>query len=127
MCLEALERMIVPGTRVLDVGTGSGILVAAALLLGAAVAVGCDIDEQAIEVARFRVRTPLFVGSAQAVASGSFDIVVANISRNAAAEMFPDLERIAGRLILSGFESAPDLPRSPHESLERGGWTCLVY
>lgn len=127
MCLEVLEQTIRPGGRVLDVGTGSGILVVAALLLGAGVAVGCDIDEDAIKVARCRVQTPLFVGSAQAVASGSFDIAVANISQNATSELFADFERIAPRLILSGFETAPDLPRPPRERMERDGWTCIIY
>lgn len=47
MCLETLESCAVPGTRVLDLGCGSGILAIAALLLGSDSAVGCDIDEKA--------------------------------------------------------------------------------
>lgn len=47
MCLEALEQCAVAGTRVLDLGCGSGILAIAALLLGSDSAVGCDIDEKA--------------------------------------------------------------------------------
>jgi ribosomal protein L11 methyltransferase len=47
MCLEALEDCAVPGTRVLDLGCGSGILAIAALLLGSDSAIGCDIDEKA--------------------------------------------------------------------------------
>ena len=51
LCIHALEREIKGGERVLDVGTGSGILSIAALKLGAAEAFGTDIDELATEAA----------------------------------------------------------------------------
>ncbi|MEE0415931.1 MAG: 50S ribosomal protein L11 methyltransferase [Clostridiales bacterium] len=51
LCLEGVERYVEPGDRVLDLGTGSGILAIAALLLGAKEAVGCDIDPKAARVA----------------------------------------------------------------------------
>lgn len=35
MCLKALEKLVVPGTEVFDVGTGSGILAIAVAKLGA--------------------------------------------------------------------------------------------
>ena len=52
MCLEALEELISGGEQVLDLGSGSGILSIAALRLGAARAVGVDIDEKAEDIAR---------------------------------------------------------------------------
>ena len=51
LCLEGVERYVEPGDQVLDLGTGSGILAIAALLLGAKEAVGCDIDPKAARVA----------------------------------------------------------------------------
>jgi len=51
LCLQALERIVAPGMRVLDLGCGSGILSIAALLLGAEFAYACDIDEKAVDVA----------------------------------------------------------------------------
>lgn len=52
MCLKALERTISGGERVIDLGSGSGILSIAALLLGADTSVGVDIDPKAEDVAR---------------------------------------------------------------------------
>ena len=51
LCIHALEREIRGGERVLDVGTGSGILSIIALKLGASEAFGTDIDELATEAA----------------------------------------------------------------------------
>ena len=52
MCMRELERCIQGGERVLDLGSGSGILSITALLLGAATAVGVDIDPKAEDIAR---------------------------------------------------------------------------
>ena len=52
MCMEALEETISGGETVIDLGSGSGILSITALLLGAATAVGVDIDPKAEDIAR---------------------------------------------------------------------------
>ena len=79
LCLNAIERYVKPGDRVLDVGSGSGILSDAARLMGAGCVVGCDIDPAAVQIARERVRVPMFVGSVEAVRSQWADVIVANI------------------------------------------------
>ena len=107
-CLAAMERWIRPGDSVLDVGSGSGILSIAAKLLGAGRAIACDID---LETAR---PVPFFQGSVDAVRSGSFDVVVANISEDVIGDMLPDFERVARVRILSGFQD------------DAGEWTCVV-
>jgi len=108
LCLQAMEQVIRPGDSVLDVGTGSGILSLAAKLLGAGRVVACDIDPEAAKT------VPFFIGSADAVRSGSFDVVVANISESVIEDLRPELSRVARRQILSGFED------------DRGEWTCVV-
>jgi ribosomal protein L11 methyltransferase len=55
MCLLALEKHLRPGDRVLDLGTGSGILAIAAAKLGAAACLATDIDPVAVESARANV------------------------------------------------------------------------
>ena len=106
LCLEALERELQPKMTVLDVGTGSGILARAAMLLEARRAIACDIDPVAVELAR----QPLsFVGTADAVCAGSVDLVVANISPEAVIALAPEIMRVLrveGVVIVSGFEQA---------------------
>lgn len=108
LCLEAMERIVRPGDSVLDVGSGSGILSIAAKLLGAGRVIACDIDPDAAKV------VPFFIGSVDAVRTGSFDVVVANISESVIEELRPEFERVAKRQILSGFQD------------EQGGWTCVT-
>ena len=52
MVMEFMERLVAPGSRCLDLGSGSGILSIAALRLGASTAVGVDIDPKAEDIAR---------------------------------------------------------------------------
>jgi ribosomal protein L11 methyltransferase len=129
MCLELLERTVTPGSAVLDVGSGSGILSVAARLLGAGRVISCDIDEDAARISKDRLESAtVYVGSAQAAATGQFDIVVANIGPDAIREMESDLRRVAraqGTIIVSGFGDYP-LDAPPRESIRRGEWLCAV-
>lgn len=87
LCLEALEKNIKGGEKVLDVGCGSGILAIASLLLGAESATGVDIDELAVKTAEENGkmngfgsdRLTFIHGDLADKVSGKFDIVVANI------------------------------------------------
>jgi ribosomal protein L11 methyltransferase len=129
LCIEALERFVRPGCAVLDVGTGSGILAQAARLLGAGRVYGCDVDPIAVEIAREG-----FIGSVDAVASDSMDIVVANISPEAIVQLAPDLLRVlrsGGTLLASGFETREiemvkaHLP-PPRDIREKENWALIV-
>jgi ribosomal protein L11 methyltransferase len=130
LCLEAIEKYVRPGDSVIDIGTGSGILSAAALLVGASRAIAGDIDPDAIRIASERSNLLLFIGSADAIRSNSADIVVANIDAATIERIAPDLARVrkpAAILILSGFPEE-DMPEGfqPKETLRLDGWVCLV-
>ena len=112
LMLELLERHLTPGARFLDAGTGTGILAIAALKLGAASAVGFDIDEwsyaNAVENARLNGVSGLFTvrqGDLASVTESGFDLIAANIQKNVIEEMLPGLvSRLApvGTLLVSG-------------------------
>jgi ribosomal protein L11 methyltransferase len=130
LCLQAIERHVQPGARVLDVGSGSGILSDAARLVGAGSVVGCDIDPEAVRIASQRVHVPMFVGSADAVRSRWADAIVANIDAATLELIAPELRRVRKApsvLILSGFPEW-DIPDgfSPREVLSFEEWRCFV-
>jgi ribosomal protein L11 methyltransferase len=108
LCLEWLERNVEAGDRVLDYGCGSGILGIAALKLGAAAAVGVDIDPLALEAARYNSRqneVALAVVSAAERIPGVARLTVANILANPLRMLAPLLAahtEMNGRLALSG-------------------------
>ncbi|MBC7927091.1 MAG: 50S ribosomal protein L11 methyltransferase [Bryobacteraceae bacterium] len=130
LCLQALERVVRSGSSVLDVGTGSGILADAALLLGAGFVIGCDEDDEATVIARQNVpEACFFTGSVQSVKDRSVDVVVANLNAATVQMLGSDLGRIAKTaLIVSGFpeDDEPELPRPVRERLTLNGWICLI-
>lgn len=140
LCLEWLERRVLPGMSMLDYGCGSGILAIAAARLGADHVVGVDIDPRAVIAARNNAEengvSARFLDSAHEL-HGQFDIVVANILANPLKVLAPLISayvRQGGSLALSGilFAQAEDLiaAYAPYLPLgitdTRDGWICLA-
>ncbi|MDP6508913.1 MAG: 50S ribosomal protein L11 methyltransferase [Chloroflexota bacterium] len=149
--LLALQQCGVEGRRVLDLGTGSGILAIAAAGLGAAAVVGLDTDARAVDAARENVtandqeaRIELGVGTlgepgVEQYLSQPFDIVVANIVAAVHCELalhYPVPIALGGHLILGGIvderadlvtAAMAELPLALAERIDEERWVNLVY
>lgn len=113
LILEWLEGVTwVPGMRVLDVGTGSGILAMAALRLGATSALGIDVDTTALDCAREyaavnNIQEELTLSSCQLamLPDQLFDVILANLDRRTILQVMVHFSRMRGlhtQLVLSG-------------------------
>ena len=134
--------------KVLDCGTGTGILAICALKLGASEAVGYDIDEWSADNTRHNAvinrvddRFTSLLGDVNILkeVEGSFDLVMANINRNILLADMPMMhEKMApgAQLILSGFYTA-DIPMLTEKAQSLGmklvaqeednDWACVVF
>ena len=145
ICSTLLELQ--PKGRVLDCGTGTGILSICALKLGAQEAIGYDIDEWSVDNARHNAvinlvdeRFTSLLGDASILnkVEGTFDLVMANINRNILLNDMPQFVskmNADATLILSGFytddcqiliEKAQTLGLSLRQQKEDQQWACLV-
>jgi len=148
LCLEFITARHDAGAgvhRILDVGTGSGILAIAALALGAENAVACDIDPVAVETASANATINACEDRIEATLDpvedirGSFDLVVANILAEENVRLASELcARVApgGYLVLSGilaekvdYVMQTFNPRfaTPPEIHYAAEWACIEY
>lgn len=115
LCLRAIESLDLKGKRVLDLGTGTGVLAIYVLMRGASSALGVDTDEwsiqNAIENRALNGLAPeqleIRQGTLELVVAGNerFDVILANIHRNVLVELAPRLREhlvAGGTLVLSG-------------------------
>lgn len=148
LCMLALESALEPGMRVLDVGTGSGILAIAAVKLGAASVDATDIEPVAVRSAienaernavAGQIRTELAASVEESPFHDQYDLVMANIIARILIDLCPGLVsavRPGGTLVLSGIiEPREEALREAFES--RGmvlqqreqieDWVAIVY
>jgi ribosomal protein L11 methyltransferase len=145
LCIRMIEVYLRPGMTVLDVGTGSGILLAVAARFGAKALRGVDMDPVAVEIAiqnlrlnganpgEFRVTS----GHLAAQVSGRYDFVIANILTDVVLVLLDDLDRLmapGGMAVLSGItvenrsrvvKKAESIGFSVVDDQEEDGWTAL--
>ncbi len=153
ICATLLELFTIHSSlftpvKVLDCGTGTGILAISALKLGAKEAIGYDIDEWSVDNARHNAvinrvddRFQSLLGDVNILkeVDGTFDLVMANINRNILLADMPMMHaKMApgARLILSGFYTA-DIPMLTEKAQRLGmtlmaqkddnDWACLVF
>ena len=145
LCLEVLDENIKGGERILDIGTGSGILAIAALKLGAARAEGVDIDPMCVRTAGENAAAngigeefQVLVGDLSDKASGKYDIITANIVAAAICALAPALPAlmkpetlfVASGIIDTRKEEVISALQAQglviREVKEKKGWVCLV-
>ncbi|MCD2136844.1 50S ribosomal protein L11 methyltransferase [Salinicoccus halitifaciens] len=145
MCLKFIEKTVKPGSSVIDVGTGSGILSIASHMMGASSVKATDIDELSIKVAyenfvindceqAIRLETADLLKEED----GSYDIVIANILAHIIEDMVEDAyeklnedgyfiasgiisekrDEITGKMTRAGFRIV--------EILEEDGWVSIL-
>ena len=140
LCLQALDKYIRGGEKILDLGCGSGILSIAALVLGAKEAFACDIDEKCMDVAyenaalngvgrdRYTVRwgDVLTDKALQAEFGGGYDMVVANIVADVIMGLSDKVQpflKEGGLFLCSGI--IDDRAEEVFTKLRADGWTVI--
>jgi ribosomal protein L11 methyltransferase len=149
MCLEAIEDILlkdrsVERRRVLDVGTGTGILGIACAKLGAENVLCVDIDRKAVEIARENVKINQVDDRIEvrdcdvATLTESFDLIVANLTAKVLIKLRPHLIRRllpGGYLVISGIieQNRPDIEShfpgdsfAVHRLITEKEWLCYV-
>lgn len=149
MCIAMIEEWLKPDRTLLDVGTGSGILMIAGALVGASAMAGIDTDEVAVRVARENLdknnidpgRYDLIQGTLadyDPPGDTQFDVVVANILARVIVDIIPEIKtrvKPGGTVILSGIiqEQKKEVIDALHHSgftvaevREEGEWVALA-
>ena len=144
MCLLMLEEYLKPGMRVMDIGTGSGILAIAAAKLGASEVLAVDIDADAVKVAlgnilRNNVGETVHAEKGDMVRGAAImcELVVANIVAGAIGMLAEPVKRylqIGGHILCSGIlkereqDAVDSLTKAGYEiisMLKQGEWVAL--
>lgn len=117
MMLKLIEKYIKPNDKVIDVGTGTGILAIAAIKLGAKFALALDNDEWVYENIIENLHNNnvsenicnVFIGTSDQIKENDYDMVIANIQKNILLELVDDFsnkvvncQNKPARILLSG-------------------------
>lgn len=146
MVLRLLEKYIIKDENVLDVGTGTGILAIASVLLGAKKAIGIDIDEwclingnENIKINNLEDKVEIRLAEVHQIPEKDFDIITANINKNILMEIAEEIKRKikkTGILILSGLlysdeneitKKYESLGFHPIEKLQMDEWISISF
>ncbi len=144
LVIQLLEKHLEKGGKVLDVGTGTGILAIAAVKLGAQSVLAIDNDDWCIENAEensvlnnVNEKIKIKLSEIKDIAEKDFDIILANIHKNILTEIADEISKRLnkkGIIILSGLlvEDEKDIIKA-YENLKiidnrkMGEWLALVF
>lgn len=146
LCIRAIEKLLKPGDRILDVGCGSAILSIVSAKLGASYALGLDIDQDAIENAKENLTSNdagnvvevRLATATPGLSQEQFDLAVTNINRVEIVESYDKIEPLVkdgGVLIFSGIPDGEEgymtdfferQKLSEVEITRQGEWVCFA-
>lgn len=145
LCVTALEKYLQKEDRVMDVGTGSGILAIAAAKLGAREVLAVDLDENAVKVAKENIQfnqvenmVQVEVGNLAEGATGTYDVVVANILAEVICILAKEVKRFLkpkGMFLTSGIiaektemvkKALAEQGLTVVEVMEKGEWRMVA-
>ncbi|MFA7288757.1 MAG: 50S ribosomal protein L11 methyltransferase [Melioribacteraceae bacterium] len=146
LVLGKLEKYINGGEKVLDIGSGTGVLAIASVLLGAKSAIALDNDEwcqlngnENVVLNHLEDKVKIVLGELKDIKESDFDLVVANINRHILLDISKDIfakTKKAGKLILSGLLKTDELEITNLYTLEgfqcietiaMDEWICIVF
>lgn len=146
LVLKFLEKYAAPGQRMLDVGSGTGVLAIAALKLGASSAIAVDNDEWCFDNAKENAqlndvvdKLEVRIGVIDDIKETGFDLITANIQKNILLEICSSIEqkvKSAGYVILSGLLDVDEEDITRHysnaglkfiEKSQMDEWISIVF
>jgi ribosomal protein L11 methyltransferase len=146
LVIRFLEKYVLGGENVLDIGSGTGILAIGSVLLGAESAIGIDIDEWCLINGRENVAinnleniVDIRIGELKDIKETGFDLISANINKHILIDLSEAIRlkiKKTGKLILSGLLDIDenDIVKhyessgfKLHESSNAEGWIALVF
>ncbi|MBD3219583.1 MAG: methyltransferase domain-containing protein [candidate division Zixibacteria bacterium] len=146
LCLRAIKKELKPGMKILDLGTGSGVLSIYSAMLGASEILGLDIDPEAVpnalENAEMNNISDVFeakTGSMEQVDKKDYyDIVISNLIYDGIVKLFDEFMtalKPGGRMILSGIldnqknqlaEFIKERTSADIEIMQQNEWLCFI-
>lgn len=144
MMVENMQKLNLDGKKVLDMGSGTGVLAILAKKMKANAVTAIDIEEWAVEncsenATMNNVSFEIKLGGKEQISAKDYDVILANINRNILADQmstYSESLKSNGKLLLSGFLSddeayITDIAQNNNftfaSKAQKENWLCLTF